>query len=40
MNIEWQFIISNLPLYQKAAWLTLKLALWGTLASLLIGLFC
>lgn len=40
MHINWQFIISNLPLYQKAAGLTLKLALWGTLASLIIGLMC
>jgi len=40
MNINWQFIISNLPLYQKAAWLTLELAIGGIFASLVIGLLC
>lgn len=40
MNINWEFIVTNLPLYQKAAWLTLKLALWGIAASLIIGLIC
>ncbi|QAA33091.1 amino acid ABC transporter permease [Clostridium manihotivorum] len=40
MNINWQFISSNLPLYEKAAWLTVKLAFWGILASILIGLIC
>ncbi|GFZ33762.1 polar amino acid ABC transporter permease [Clostridium zeae] len=40
MNINWQFITSNLPLYEKAAWLTLKLAFWGILASIIIGLIC
>ncbi|MBP2656073.1 MAG: amino acid transporter rane protein 1, family [Firmicutes bacterium] len=40
MNINWGFIVSSLPLYEKAAWLTLKLALWGISASLIIGLVC
>lgn len=40
MNINWQFIVDNLPLYQKAAWLTLELAIGGIVASLLIGLLC
>ncbi|WP_160679424.1 amino acid ABC transporter permease [Clostridium sp. C8-1-8] len=40
MNINWQFISSNLPLYEKAAWLTVKLAFWGILASIIIGLIC
>lgn len=40
MNISWEFIIASLPLYEKAAWLTLKLAFWGILSSLLLGLFC
>ncbi|GKU24508.1 amino acid ABC transporter permease [Clostridium folliculivorans] len=40
MNINWQFITSNLSLYEKAAWLTLKLAFWGILASIIIGLIC
>ena len=40
MNINWEFIISSLPLYEKAAWLTLKLAFAGIAASLFIGLLC
>jgi len=40
MDINWQFIISTLPLYQKAAWITIKLGFWGTLLSLIIGLVC
>lgn len=40
MNLNWEFILQSLPLYQKAAILTLKLALGGIGASLLIGLLC
>ncbi|EGO61876.1 amino acid ABC transporter permease [Acetonema longum] len=40
MNINWEFIINNVPLYQKAAWITLKLAAFGIAASLVIGLLC
>ncbi|MHC1682983.1 MAG: amino acid ABC transporter permease [Clostridiaceae bacterium] len=40
MNFDWKFVIDNLPLYEKAAWLTLELALWGTLISLIVGLLC
>ncbi|WP_019851417.1 amino acid ABC transporter permease [Desulfitobacterium sp. PCE1] len=40
MNLNWEFILQNIPLYEKAAWLTLKLAFWGTLSSLLLGLIC
>jgi polar amino acid transport system permease protein len=40
MEINWQFISSMLPLYHKAAWITIKLGFWGTLASLAIGLIC
>lgn len=40
MNMDWQFIIKSLPLYEKAAWLTLKLAFISILLSLLIGLLC
>lgn len=40
MHLNWEFIISSLPLYEKAGWLTLKLALLGIVASLLIGLVC
>lgn len=40
MNIDWDFIVSSLPLYEKAAWLTLKLAFGGILISLVVGLIC
>ncbi|MDD4600559.1 Glutamine transport system permease protein GlnP [bioreactor metagenome] len=40
MSMNWEFIMSALPLYEKAAWLTLKLAFLGILASLGIGLLC
>lgn len=40
MNINWEFIIESLPLYEEAAWLTLKLASFSILISLAIGLVC
>lgn len=40
MAINWQFMIDKLPLYEKAALLTLKLAFWGILGSLIIGIIC
>ena len=40
MNINWEFINSNIPVYTKAMLLTLKLAFWGILGSLIIGLIC
>ena len=40
MSIDWDFVVTNLPLYEKAAWLTLRLAFVGILLSLVIGLLC
>jgi len=40
MSIDWDFIINSLPLYEKAIWITLKLAFGGILISLIIGLLC
>lgn len=40
MSIDWGFIISSLPLYEKAAWITLKLAFGGILISVVVGLLC
>lgn len=40
MGINWDFIMTALPLYEKAVWLTLKLALWGITTSLVVGLLC
>ncbi|MFF2017529.1 amino acid ABC transporter permease [Paenibacillus sp. NPDC058177] len=38
MQLNWEFMIESLPLYGAAMWLTFKLAFWGILFSLLIGL--
>ncbi|MBA9083811.1 polar amino acid transport system permease protein [Fontibacillus solani] len=38
MNFDWEFIVETLPLYGDAMWLTVKLAFWGTLFSLVLGL--
>lgn len=38
--INWEFIIEYLPLYQKAAWLTVKIGFAGVVFSILIGLIC
>lgn len=38
--MNWDFILRYLPLYEKAAWLTLKLGLLGILLSTIIGLGC
>jgi polar amino acid transport system permease protein len=40
MSIDWNFIVSSLPLYEKAVWITLKLAFGGIFISLIIGLLC
>jgi polar amino acid transport system permease protein len=38
LQLNGEFIIESLPLYGAAMWLTLKLAFWGILFSLVIGL--
>lgn len=38
--MNWDFIIKYLPLYQKAAWLTVKIGFIGIVFSILIGLLC
>lgn len=40
MNIDWNFAMANLPLYEKAAWIILELAFIGIPLSLVIGLIC
>lgn len=40
MNFNWQFIVESLPLYKKATLLTLKLAFWGIVLSIILGLIC
>ena len=38
--MNWEFIVKDLPLYQKAAVLTLIIGIAGIILSFLIGLFC
>lgn len=38
--MDFAFIQQNVPMYQTAALLTLRIALWGVLFSFLVGLFC
>lgn len=40
MYLNFEFIRGALPLYEKAAWLTLQLGVAGIFASLIIGLIC
>ncbi|MCI5902740.1 MAG: amino acid ABC transporter permease [Blautia sp.] len=38
--MNWEFIIKYLPLYEKAAWLTLRIGLAGVICAILLGLCC
>ena len=38
--LNWDFIMKYLPLYQKAAVLTVRIGIAGILLSVLVGLFC
>jgi polar amino acid transport system permease protein len=38
--MNWEFIIKYLPLYQKAAILTVKIGLLGIFFAVIVGLFC
>ncbi|MDO5346341.1 MAG: amino acid ABC transporter permease [Lachnospiraceae bacterium] len=38
--MNWEFILKYLPLYQKAAWLTLRIGLAGVLLAVAVGLLC
>ncbi len=38
--MNWEFIIKYLPLYERAAWLTIRIGVLGVLCSILIGLLC
>ena len=39
-NLNWDFIVKYLPLYQKAAVLTVKIGIAGIFFAVLIGLIC
>ena len=38
--MNWEFIFTYLPLYQKAAWLTVKIGSAGVVLAIVIGLLC
>lgn len=38
--MNWEFIFTYLPLYQKAAWLTVKIRSAGVVLAIVIGLLC
>lgn len=38
--MNWQYIIDNIPKFIDASWITLQLAFWSILFSLIIGLIC
>ena len=38
--LDWAFLQKYLPLYRKAAWLTVRLGVLGIVFSILIGLLC
>ncbi|MCR8644283.1 amino acid ABC transporter permease [Paenibacillus sp. N1-5-1-14] len=40
MNLDWDFMKESLPLYGEAMWLTVVVAFWGILFSLIVGLLC
>ena len=39
-TMNWDVIVRYLPLYQEAAWLTVKLGLAGIAISIVVGLLC
>lgn len=38
--MSWEFIVQYLPLYERAAWLTLRLGLAGIAGAVVLGLVC
>lgn len=38
--MDWNVIVQYLPLYEKAAWLTLRLGLAGIALAIVTGLAC
>lgn len=39
-SMNWDFILQYLPMYEKAAWLTLRIGLLGIAFSIVAGLIC
>ena len=40
MGVDWSFVKDAIPLYEKAALLTLKIAFFGIVLSIIIGFLC
>lgn len=40
MELDWAYIVKYIPLYKTALILTVKLAFWGILLSLIVGAIC
>ena len=38
--MNWEFIIKYLPMYERAALLTVKLGLAGVICAIIVGLIC
>ena len=38
--MNWEFIIKYLPMYERAALLTVKLGLSGVICAIIVGLIC
>ncbi|WP_244833453.1 amino acid ABC transporter permease [Clostridium sp. BJN0001] len=40
MGFDWDFIITSVPLFERAGYLTFKLGILGIILSILIGIIC
>lgn len=40
INMDWEFIETYIPLYEKAAWLTVRTGLTGIVFAIALGLLC
>jgi polar amino acid transport system permease protein len=38
--LNWEFILKYLPMYEKAAWLTLRIGLLGIVFAIIVGFVC
>ena len=38
--MNWEFILKYLPMYEKAAWLTLRIGLLGIVFAIIVGFVC
>ena len=38
--MDWEFIVKYLPMYEKAAWLTVRIGFAGAACAIIVGLIC